>query len=228
LTYPRRTMGKITVDVKREVLRANDMLAEALRREWASRSMLVVNLLSSPGSGKTALLERTLEILKGRMRVAVLEGDIETDRDAERIRAKGVEAVQITTGGTCHLEANMVAKAWERISDRDWDILFIENVGNLICPAGFDLGEHLRVVLLSVPEGDDKPAKYPKAFRTARWMVLTKMDLLPFFDFSPERAVSEAKRLRPDIRVFRTSAKTGEGVEEWANALVEEYRKMYG
>lgn len=214
-------MKRIKVDVKREVLRANDMLAETLRREWKDRGILVVNLLSSPGSGKTALLERTVEALKDKYRVLVLEGDIDTERDAERIRAKGVEAVQITTGGTCHLEANMVMRAWEEVSGEDWDFLFIENVGNLICPAGFDLGEHLRVVLISVPEGDDKPAKYPKAFMTSRWLVLTKMDLLPYFDFSPEKVIEEARRLRPDLRVFRTSAKTGEGIDEWVEALEE-------
>lgn len=218
MTY-RKTMKRIKVDVKREVLRANDMLAETLRREWKDRGILVVNLLSSPGSGKTALLERTVEALKDKYRVLVLEGDIDTERDAERIRAKGVEAVQITTGGTCHLEANMVMRAWEEVSGEDWDFLFIENVGNLICPAGFDLGEHLRVVLISVPEGDDKPAKYPKAFMTSRWLVLTKMDLLPYFDFSPEKVIEEARRLRPDLRVFRTSAKTGEGIDEWVEAL---------
>ncbi len=217
----RKTMKRIKVDVKREVLRANDMLAETLRREWKDRGILVVNLLSSPGSGKTALLERTVEALKDKYRVLVLEGDIDTERDAERIRAKGVEAVQITTGGTCHLEANMVMRAWEEVSGEDWDFLFIENVGNLICPAGFDLGEHLRVVLISVPEGDDKPAKYPKAFMTSRWLVLTKMDLLPYFDFSPEKVIEEARRLRPDLRVFRTSAKTGEGIDEWVEALEE-------
>lgn len=218
MTY-RKTMKRIKVDVKREVLRANDMLAETLRREWKDRGILVVNLLSSPGSGKTALLERTVEALKDKYRVLVLEGDIDTERDAERIRAKGVEAVQITTGGTCHLEANMVMRAWEEVSGEDWDFLFIENVGNLICPAGFDLGEHLRVVLISVPEGDDKPAKYPKAFMTSRWLVLTKMDLLPYFEFSPEKVIEEARRLRPDLRVFRTSAKTGEGIDEWVEAL---------
>ncbi len=214
-------MKRIKVDVKREVLRANDMLAETLRREWKDRGILVVNLLSSPGSGKTALLERTVEALKDKYRILVLEGDIDTERDAERIRAKGVEAVQITTGGTCHLEANMVMRAWEEVSGEDWDFLFIENVGNLICPAGFDLGEHLRVVLISVPEGDDKPAKYPKAFMTSRWLVLTKMDLLPYFEFSPEKVIEEARRLRPDLRVFRTSAKTGEGIDEWVEALEE-------
>ncbi len=222
----RKTMKRIKVDVKREVLRANDMLAETLRREWKDRGILVVNLLSSPGSGKTALLERTVEALKDKYRVLVLEGDIDTERDAERIRAKGVEAVQITTGGTCHLEANMVMRAWEEVSGEDWDFLFIENVGNLICPAGFDLGEHLRVVLISVPEGDDKPAKYPKAFMTSRWLVLTKMDLLPYFDFSPEKVIEEARRLRPDLRVFRTSAKTGEGIDEWVEALEETFHAL--
>ncbi len=213
-------MKHLHVDVKQDLLRANDLLAQQLRENWRNRGIFVVNLLSSPGSGKTSLLERTVQALKSSYRVLVLEGDLETERDAERIRAQGVDAVQITTGGTCHLEAHMVAQVWLQVNGQTYDFVLIENVGNLVCPASYDLGEHLRVVLLSVPEGDDKPAKYPKAFRTADWMVLTKMDLLPHFTFDPERAEAEARKLRPDIHTFRTSARTGEGVEEWVKALI--------
>ncbi len=214
-------MNPIRVDVKQDLLRANDLLARSLRENWRQRGIFVVNLLSSPGSGKTSLLERTVEALRNTHRVLVLEGDLETDRDAERIRARGVDAVQITTGGTCHLEAHMIAQVWEQLQTRTYDFVFIENVGNLVCPASFDLGEHLRVVLLSVPEGDDKPAKYPKAFRTSPWLVLTKMDLLPHFDFDPDRAETEARKLRPDLRTFRLSARTGEGVDLWVRALIQ-------
>ncbi|MCF6191791.1 MAG: hydrogenase nickel incorporation protein HypB [Candidatus Hydrothermae bacterium] len=213
-------MKRMHVDVKQDLLRANDLLAQQLRESWKQGGTFVVNLLSSPGSGKTALLERTVEALKDTYRVLVLEGDLETERDAERIRARGVEAVQITTGGTCHLEAHMVAQVWQGVNGQVYDFVFIENVGNLVCPASYDLGEHLRVVLLSVPEGDDKPAKYPKAFRTARWLVLTKMDLLPHFEFDPDRAEAEARNLRPDLETFRLSARTGEGVEVWVKALI--------
>lgn len=214
-------MKHLHVDVKQDLLRANDLLARSLREQWGEQGTFVVNLLSSPGSGKTSLLERTVDTLKASYRILVLEGDLETERDAERIRARGVEAIQITTGGTCHLEAHMVAQVWEKVDGRAYDFVFIENVGNLVCPASYDLGEHLRVVLLSVPEGDDKPAKYPKAFRTAHWMAITKMDLLPHFDFDPARAEEEARKLRPDMRVFHLSARTGEGVDAWVEALVE-------
>ncbi len=220
-------MKHLHVDVKQDLLRANDLLARSLRETWVRQETFVVNLLSSPGSGKTSLLEGTVESLRSSYRVLVLEGDLETDRDAERIRARGVEAVQITTGGTCHLEAHMIAQVWEQIKEKTYDFVFIENVGNLVCPASFDLGEHLRVVLLSVPEGDDKPAKYPKAFRTAQWMVLTKMDLLPHFDFDPDRAEAEARKLRPDIRVFHTSSRTGEGLDGWVRALILAREKTF-
>jgi hydrogenase nickel incorporation protein HypB len=158
--------------------------------------------------------------------VGVLEGDIETERDAERIRALGVEAVQVTTGGTCHLEAPMVEQAW-RLMPNDLDFLFIENVGNLVCPASFDLGEHLRVVLLSVPEGDDKPAKYPKAFRTAQVLVITKADLLESMDFSVERARQEALEIQPGLQVFVVSAKTGLGISPWTQFLEERRRQTF-
>ncbi len=215
------------VDVLEPLLKANDYLARRLQQEWTDRGTLVVNLLSSPGAGKTTLLEATLRQMRDRFRILVLEGDIETDRDAERIRALGVDAVQITTGGTCHLEAHMIEQAWRPLADRTgYDFIFIENVGNLVCPASYALGEHLRVVLLSVPEGDDKPKKYPKAFRTASVLLITKWDLLPHFDFNPDHAQREALDLNPDLTVLRLSARTGEGIDAWIRLLEESRQRI--
>ncbi|GBC83869.1 Hydrogenase/urease nickel incorporation protein HypB [bacterium HR11] len=215
-----------TVRVMESLLKANDYVAQRLRQAWDQGRTFVVNLISAPGAGKTTLLEATLPVLMDRYRVGVLEGDIETERDAERIRALGVEAVQVTTGGTCHLEAPMVEQAW-RLMDNELDFLFIENVGNLVCPASFDLGEHLRVVLLSVPEGDDKPAKYPKAFRTAQALVITKADLLETMDFSVERARREALEIQPELQVFVVSAKTGAGIPAWTQFLEQRRRQTF-
>jgi hydrogenase nickel incorporation protein HypB len=215
-----------TVRVMESLLKANDYVAQRLRQAWNQSRTFVVHLMSAPGAGKTTLLEATLPALMHRYRVGVLEGDIETERDAERIRALGVEAVQVTTGGTCHLEAPMVEQAW-RLMPNDLDFLFIENVGNLVCPASFDLGEHLRVVLLSVPEGDDKPAKYPKAFRTAQVLVITKADLLESMDFSVERARQEALEIQPGLQVFVVSAKTGLGISPWTQFLEERRRQTF-
>jgi hydrogenase nickel incorporation protein HypB len=215
-----------TVRVMESLLKANDYVAQRLRQAWNQSRTFVVHLMSAPGAGKTTLLEATLPALMDRYRVGVLEGDIETERDAERIRALGVEAVQVTTGGTCHLEAPMVEQAW-RLMPNDLDFLFIENVGNLVCPASFDLGEHLRVVLLSVPEGDDKPAKYPKAFRTAQVLVITKADLLESMDFSVERARQEALEIQPGLQVFVVSAKTGLGISPWTQFLEERRRQTF-
>lgn len=213
------------IAVKESLLKSNDYLAHALRDRWTKQGTLVVNLLSSPGSGKTTLLEATLPKLKERHRVLVLEGDLETERDADRVRGVGVDALQITTGGGCHLEAHMIQQAWDALDvEQPYDLVFIENVGNLVCPSSFDLGEHLRVVLLSVPEGDDKPPKYPKAFRTSQAMMLTKMDVTEHFDFRPEEAERLAREIQPDLAVFRTSARTGEGLDEW-NAWLEARRR---
>jgi hydrogenase nickel incorporation protein HypB len=197
------------------LLRRNDDVARGLRDAWTRCGTLAVNLLSGPGSGKTALLEASLPLLAERHRVLVLEGDLETDRDARRIHRAGADVVAITTGGTCHLEAGLVERAWGAAPGGPYDIVFIENVGNLVCPASYDLGEHLRVVLLSAPEGDDKPAKYPKAFRTAHAFAVTKIDLLPHFDFSVERARREALEIQPRLEVFALSARTGEGIDAW-------------
>lgn len=206
--------------VLKDLLGTNNRVAREIRTLMKEKKILVVNFLSSPGSGKTTLLERLVEILKDRYKLAVIEGDIETERDAERIRAKGVPAWQITTGGACHLDARMVGKVLAEIP-ADVDFLFIENVGNLVCPASFDLGESLRCVLLSAPEGDDKPKKYPKAFLTANSLILTKMDLASALEFDPEKAAGEALSINPRLRIFQTAALKAIGVTDVADYFVE-------
>ncbi len=212
------------VDVQARLLAANDEQALANRRAFAEMGAVALNLISSPGSGKTSLLEKTIERLKDRLAIAVIEGDPETERDAERIRRKGVPAVQLTTGGGCHLDAPMVLqglRALERMAPaKRFDLIFIENVGNLVCPAAFDLGEQRRVVLLSVPEGSDKPVKYPTTFRSADLLLLTKTDLLPHFDFSIDEARSAACLLRPGLEVLALSAEKGEGMDAWIDYLL--------
>jgi len=208
-----------TLTVARDLLATNKQAAAAIREELRGRGVLGINLLSSPGSGKTTLLEALADRFAGRYRMAVIEGDIETERDAERIRAKGVAAWQITTGGACHLEARMVGKVIGEVP-ADLDFLFIENVGNLVCPASYDLGESVRLVLLSWPEGDDKPAKYPQAFLTADALVLTKADLGPYLPFDPGRAAAEARSIKPVLEVFTVSALRGDGIDALAAYLV--------
>jgi hydrogenase nickel incorporation protein HypB len=209
-----------TIRVQADLLATNKRAAAAIREELRGRGNLGVNLLSSPGSGKTTLLETLADRFRGRFRMAVIEGDIETERDAERIRRKGVPAWQITTGGACHLEARMVGRVLGEVP-ADIDFLFIENVGNLVCPASYDLGEEVRCVLLSSPEGDDKPAKYPQAFLSADALVLTKTDLLPYLPFDPGRAAAEALAIKPSLRVFSVSALRGEGVDDLAAWFIE-------
>ena len=216
------------VHVKESLLKANDIVAQALRDRWSQQGTFVVNLLSSPGSGKTALLEKTLPALQQRFRVLVLEGDLETERDAERIRAVGVRAVQITTGGACHLEAHQIQQSYDLMGEEGpWDFVFIENVGNLVCPASFDLGEHLRVVLLSVPEGEDKPPKYPKAFHSSDQLLITKCDLLEHFDFRVEEVERLTRELQPQIAIFHTSIRSGDGLEAWVESLVEARERLF-
>ena len=219
----------IKVKVSKNLMESNERIADSLRREWNEREVLVVNMLSSPGSGKTALIEASVKKLMNYGRILVLEGDIQTSKDAERLHAIGVDAVQITTGGTCHLEANMVRDAWYRIKDYDnFMFIFIENVGNLVCPASFDLGEHLRVVLLSVTEGDDKPSKYPLAFHTSNVLVITKIDLLRHLDsFKMETAIENALKIQPNLKVFKTSAKDHVGIDKWVDFLIETRQKVF-
>ena len=215
-----------TIQVERDLLARNDALAADNRAFFAARHMLALNLVSSPGSGKTTLLVRTLSALKGRIPMAVIEGDQQTDNDAERIRATGVQAIQINTGKGCHLNANMVGHALERLALPEGALLFIENVGNLVCPAAFDLGEAAKVVVLSVTEGEDKPLKYPDMFRAARLMLLNKCDLLPHLSFDVAQAITNARRVNPDIEIIRLSASSGEGMDAWLAWLAHARQKV--
>ncbi len=212
-------MTKKQILVLEDLLGSNKKIATSIRKKLTTQGILGINLISSPGAGKTTLLEKMGEFLSPRYRMAVIEGDIETERDAERIRAKGIPAWQITTGGACHLEARMIGKLLSEVPP-DLHFLFIENVGNLVCPAGFDLGESLRCVLLSTPEGEDKPKKYPKVFLTSDCLVITKSDLVPPLTFDIEKAKAEALDINPKLNVFVTSAVKGTGMEEFSSYLV--------
>lgn len=203
------------IQVERDLFAKNDALAANNRGFFAEHNMLALNLVSSPGSGKTTLLVRTLNALKVTQAMAVIEGDQQTDNDAERIRATGVPAIQINTGKGCHLEASMVGQALEQLDIPQGALLFIENVGNLVCPAAFDLGEAAKVVVLSVTEGEDKPLKYPDMFRAARLMLLNKVDLLPYLNFDLTEVIANAQRVNPDIEIIQLSATSGEGMDTW-------------
>jgi len=206
----------VEVILNRDVLEANDRIAEENRRRLAELGVASVNLIGSPGSGKTTLLEATLRALRdGGRRPGVIEGDLETSRDAERIAALGVPACQINTHGGCHLSAGQVRDAMASMPLQDVDVLFIENVGNLVCPTEFDLGEAAKAVVLSVAEGDDKPAKYAGPFDAASAVVISKTDLLPHTDFSLDAARRDLDAIKPDIEIFPLSARTGEGMEAW-------------
>jgi hydrogenase nickel incorporation protein HypB len=203
------------IEIEQDILSRNDQYAADNRRYFAERAILALNLVSSPGSGKTSLLTHTLQDLNGRFPVAVIEGDQQTSRDAERIRETGVRAIQINTGKGCHLDAHMVGHAVPKLELADRGVLFIENVGNLVCPAAFDLGEAHKVAILSVTEGEDKPIKYPDMFAAADLVLINKIDLLPYVDFDVARCVEYAMRVNPGVEVLRLSARSGEGVDAW-------------
>ena len=206
--------SKRMVQIEQDILAKNNAYASANRKQLAERGIFALNLVSSPGSGKTTLLCKTITLLQGQP-VAVIEGDQQTSQDAERIRATGAPAIQINTGKGCHLDAHMVGRAMEQLSLRPDSLLMIENVGNLVCPAAFDLGEAHKVVILSVTEGEDKPIKYPDMFRAASLMLLNKIDLLPHLNFDVAAAIGFARRVNPQIRVIQLSATSGEGMGEW-------------
>ena len=209
---------KISLEI--DILAKNNRFAAENRRLFKEKGVFALNLVSSPGSGKTTILEQTLRDISGKQRCAVIEGDQQTDNDARRIAATGVPAKQINTGAGCHLDAHMVGHALEELPLADLDILFIENVGNLVCPAAFDLGEQHKVVVLSVTEGEDKPLKYPQMFHAADIMLLNKIDLLPHLDFDVAKCLEMARRVSPGIMIFQLSAKTGEGMAQWYEWLV--------
>ncbi|MBA4176292.1 MAG: hydrogenase accessory protein HypB [Leptothrix sp. (in: Bacteria)] len=214
VTAPGMTQSRL-VQIERDILAKNDGHAQRNREALAERGVFALNLVSSPGSGKTTLLVRTIELLQGRLPVAVVEGDQQTSFDAERIRATGAPALQINTGKGCHLDAAMVETAIARLAPADDSVLMIENVGNLVCPAGFDLGEAHKVVVLSVTEGEDKPLKYPDMFHVASLMLLNKIDLLPHLRFDVDACLANARRINPGITILQVSAASGEGMAEW-------------
>lgn len=218
-------MKKKEILVLEDILGSNKIIANEIREKLTKKGILTINLMSSPGAGKTTLLENLAGFLRPEYSMAVIEGDIETERDAERIRNKGIPAWQITTGGACHLEAKMVGKLFGEIPS-DLDFLFIENVGNLVCPAGYDLGENIRCVLLSSPEGDDKPKKYPKAFMTSDCLLITKVDLVPPLLFDIELAQKEAEEMNPRLKTFVISSITGFGMEGFKDYLVASLKDL--
>jgi hydrogenase nickel incorporation protein HypB len=218
-------MKKKEVRVMQDLLGSNQKIADTLRTEFSARGTLIINLVSSPGAGKTTLLEYLAGQLTPKYKMAVIEGDIETERDADRIRAKGIPAWQIMTGGACHLDAKMIGKLYTEIPT-DLDFLFIENVGNLVCTAGFDLGENIRLVLLSTPEGDDKPKKYPNIFVTSQCLIISKVDLVPPLPFDIAYAQKEALEVNPKLKIFTTSAQTGAGIDELVDFLIDSLQDL--
>ncbi len=219
-------MTSFTIDVKRELRAAKQAAANEFRQRMAAQGTCVIRLISSPGAGKTSLLAETAKRMRPQNSIAILVGDVETDRDQQRL-APFAPTVQITTGGACHLELSLVQSALPKLNlATPADFLFLEDIGNLICPASHDLGEHLRVLLLSSTEGDDKPQKYPKAVRTSQMMVITKSDLLPHVPFNVEHAVKDAQAIQPEMNAIVLSSLTGHGIEAWCNALLAQREKM--
>ena len=207
------------LEVSRPILEANQRLAQANRQRFQEAGVKVINIISSPGAGKTTLLEQTLTRLKDRLRMAVVEGDVQTTEDAQRVAACGVKAVQIETRGGCHLDGAMIAKVLPAFDLNDLDLLIVENVGNLVCPVEFDLGEDMKVAVLSVTEGDDKPSKYPLLFSEAKVLLVNKIDLLPHIDCDIERIHDTCRKLNPQQKVFDVSCRTGQGLEDWVDWL---------
>lgn len=212
----------VNIPVLKRITEANALLADALRARFVRQDVLVLNIIASPGAGKTSLLERTIEKLHGELRLSVIEGDPTTSLDAERIVAAGVPAVQINTDGGCHLEARMIQVALEQLRVEDADVVIIENVGNLLCPTGWDLGEDAKVVVASLPEGDDKPFKYPMAFATAQAVVINKIDLEPYVPAKVSVLRESALKINPHLAVFEVSCLTGQGIDGWLDWIGEQ------
>jgi hydrogenase nickel incorporation protein HypB len=209
------------VSVVRNILEANERIAEQNRALFNENNLLVVNLMSSPGAGKTSLLERTIESLKQEFRIGVIEGDIQSSHDAERIAKKNVPVVQINTGGACHLDGNMIRETFQEFDFNALDLLIVENVGNLVCPAEFKIGEDFKAMILSVAEGDDKPSKYPLMFHESKALLINKIDLLPYVDCSVEKIKKESWKINPELKIFEVSCKTEQGLEGWYQWLRE-------
>jgi hydrogenase nickel incorporation protein HypB len=216
------------IDVMTDVLEANDRIAAANGEVFKKHRNLVLNLISSPGAGKTTMLEKTAEALKGKLRLGVVAGDIETTRDSERLQKYKLPVVQLTTGSACHLDANMVASALPHLDLSKVDILVIENVGNLVCPAEFKVGEDYKVVMLSVTEGDEKPLKYPLVFHESALLLINKIDLLKYTNFNLKEAKANARRVNPDLDIIDISCTTGEGISDWISWLNQRYQKKFG
>lgn len=212
------------ISVVRDILEANDRIAQQNRDLFNESRLLVINLMSSPGAGKTSLLEKTISALKKDLRIGVIEGDIQSSQDAERIAQTGIPVVQINTGGACHLDGNMIRDTFGEFSFKDLDLLVVENVGNLVCPAEFKVGEDFKAMILSVTEGDDKPAKYPLMFHESSVLLINKTDLLPYVDCNVKRIKEDALKINPDLAIFEISCKTGEGLEDWYNWIRQRAR----
>ena len=212
------------LELEQDILYKNNLLAERNRGYLEAKNVVALNLVSSPGSGKTTILEKTIQLLKEGLELAIIEGDQQTTNDADRIAATGVKVVQINTGKGCHLDAHMVLHAIQKLDLNNNSILMIENVGNLVCPSMFDLGEKTRVVIMSVTEGEDKPLKYPDMFMTSQVCIINKIDLLPYLEFDINKARDYALRVNPDLKFFEVSATSGEGMEDWVGWLKEQAR----
>ena len=213
------------ISLVKNILEVNDRIAQENRSLFDEKALTVVNLMSSPGAGKTSLLEKTIDALKNEIRIGVIEGDVQSSHDAERIAEKDIPVVQINTGGACHLDGNMIRETFKEFDFDDLDLLVIENVGNLVCPAEFKVGEDFKAMILSVPEGDDKPAKYPLMFHESTVLLINKIDLLPYLDVSIDNIKKEALKVNPDLTLFDVSCKTGEGLEAWYAWLKEKIKK---
>ena len=217
-------VASMKVSVVKNILAANDRIAQENKAIFDEKNLLVFNLMSSPGAGKTSLLEKTIVALKDQLNIGVIEGDIQSSQDAERIAETGAPAVQINTGGACHLDGNMIRDTFHEFDFDALDLLVVENVGNLVCPAEFKVGEDFKVMILSVTEGEDKPAKYPLMFHESKVLLVNKIDLLPYVDCSVERIREESLKVNPDLTIFEISCKTGEGLDAWCDWLKGEIK----
>jgi len=213
------------ISLVKNILEVNDRIAQENRSLFDEKALTVVNLMSSPGAGKTSLLEKTIDALKDEIRIGVIEGDVQSSHDAERIAAKDIPVVQINTGGACHLDGNMIRETFKEFDFDHLDLLVVENVGNLVCPAEFKVGEDFKAMILSVPEGDDKPAKYPLMFHESTVLLINKIDLLPYLDVSIDNIKKEALKVNPDLTIFDVSCKTGQGLEAWYAWLKDKIKK---